>query len=240
MMPAVAILAGGYAKRLYPVTKTIPKSMIEVVGRPFVAHQLELLKRNGFKNIVICSGHLSQQIEDFVGDGKTFGLSVRFSVDGKKLLGTAGAIRKALPLLTDIFLVMYGDSYLDINFQAVVDYFSFHDKKGLMTVLKNNNKWDQSNVVYENGNVVAYDKKTRDQKAEYIDYGLGLLRKTAFDESNQKEVFDLVELYKDLIRKEQMLGFEVKKRFYEIGSPAGLAETEKYLSGKINKRQGGL
>lgn len=229
-MPSVAILAGGCAKRLYPITKTIPKAMVEVAGKPFIAHQLYLLKRNGFKNVIICSSHLSKQIEDFIRDRKNFGLSVRFSVDGKKLLGTAGAIKKALPLLTDVFLVMYGDSYLDIDFQSVIDYFSSHDKKGLMTVLKNKNRWDKSNIVYENGDIVSYDKKICDKKMEYIDYGLGMLRKSAFDEIDKKEAFDLVELYRGLIQKKQMLGFEVKNRFYEIGSPTGLAETERYLS----------
>ncbi len=228
-MPSVVILAGGWAKRLYPITKTIPKAMVEVAGKPFIAHQLCLLKKNGFKNVIICSGHLSKQIEDFVRDGKNFGLSVRFSVDGKKLLGTAGAIKKALPLLTDIFLVMYGDSYLDIDFQSVIDYFSSQDKKGLMTVLKNKNRWNKSNIIYENGDILLYDKHICNKKMEYIDYGLGMLRKSAFGKIGKKEVFDLVEVYKGLIQEKQMLGFEVKNRFYEIGSPDGLAETEKYL-----------
>ncbi len=210
--------------------------MVEVAGQPFIAHQLNLLKRNGFKKVIICSGHLSKQIEVFVRDGKNFGLSVRFSVDGKKLLGTAGAIKKALPLLTDVFFVMYGDSYLDIDFKSIIDYFLSGDKKGLMTVLKNKNRWDKSNIVYENGDIVSYDKRICDEKMEYIDYGLGMLRKSAFDEVDKKEVFGLVELYKSLIQKKQMLGFEVKNRFYEIGSLSGLAETEKYLSRLVQNK----
>ncbi len=229
MMLSVAILAGGCATRLYPVTKTMPKVMVEVAGKPFIAHQLKLLKKNGLEQVIICSGHLSRQIEDFVGDGKIFGLSVRFSIDGKQLLGTAGAVKKALPLLTDVFLLMYGDSYLDIDFQPIIDYFLSHDKKGLMVVLRNTSKWDKSNVIYKDGDIIEYDKDTRDRKMEYIDYGLAILRKSAFDETGKKKVFDLVELYKGLIRKKQMLGFEVKNRFYEIGSPSGLEQTREHL-----------
>ncbi len=229
-MPSILILAGGCATRLYPVTKTIPKAMVKVAGKPFIAHQLDLLKKNGFKKVVICSSYLSKQIQNFVGNGNNFGLSVHFSVDGKKLLGTGGAIKKALPLLTDVFLVMYGDSYLNISFLPIIDYFLSHDKKGLMVVLKNKNKWDKSNVICKNGNIIKYDKNSHDRKMEYIDYGLGILRKSAFDEINKREVFDLVVLYKGLIKKKQMLGFEVKRRPYEIGSPLGLAETEKHLS----------
>lgn len=229
MMPSVAILAGGYATRLYPISKTMPKVMVKVAGKPFIAHQLSLLKNNGLKTVVICAGYLSKQIEDFVGDGKNFGLSISFSVDGEKLLGTGGAIKRALPLLTDVFLVMYGDSYLNINFKPVIDYFLSRDRKGLMTVLRNMNKWDRSNIVCKNGDIITYDKNAHDRRMEYIDYGLGILRKSALDEIDDKEVFDIAELYRNLIQKRQMLSFEVKKRFYEIGSQSGLAETEEYL-----------
>jgi NDP-sugar pyrophosphorylase family protein len=229
MMPAVAILVGGYATRLYSVAKTTPKAMLRVAGKPFIAHQLTLLKKNGISKVVICSGYLSGQIEDFVGNGEKFGLSVKFSVEEEKLLGTGGAIKRALPLLGDIFFVMYGDSYLNIDFGQVFDYFMHYDKKGLMTVLRNKDKWDKSNIVFKNDKVVAYDKKGKPKNMEYIDYGLSMLRKSALDETGNKQIFDLVELYTNLIKKDQMLGFEIKERFYEIGSPQGLVETEEYL-----------
>ena len=228
-MPAVVILAGGCATRLYPITKTMPKIMVEVAGKPFIVHQLDLLKRNGFKKVIICSGYLSKQIEDFIRDGRKYGLSVDFSVDGEKLLGTGGAIKKALPLLTDVFVVMYGDSYLNIDFKVVIDYFLSHNKNGLMTIFKNANKWDKSNIVCKDGEIIIYDKNAHNKKMEYIDYGLSILRKSAFDEINKRSSFDLVEVYRGLIQRKQMLGFEVKNRFYEIGSRSGLAETEKYL-----------
>lgn len=229
MMPPIVILAGGYAKRLQPITKTIPKSMVEVAGKPFIAHQLALVKRNGFKKVIICSGHLSEQIEGFVGNGKKYGLSVNYSIEGRKLLGTGGALKKALPLLTDYFAVMYGDSYLDIDFKRIIDCFSAHNEQGLMTILKNTNKWDQSNVVCKNGEIIKYDKEINDPKMKYIDYGLGILRKSAFTGLTQKKVFDLVAVYQSLINKKQLLAYEIRKRFYEIGSHAGLAETEEYL-----------
>jgi len=231
MMSTAVIIAGGRAVRLYPFTKTVPKAMLQVAGKPFIAHQLALLKKNGITKVVICSGYLSKQIEEFIGDGEKFGLAVKFSVDGEKLLGTGGAIKKALPLLGDNFFVMYGDSYLNIDFKLINDYFMSYDKKGLMTVLMNKDEWDKSNIVFRNGKIINYDKKEKTRDMEYIDYGLSLLRKTAFDEIGNKEIFDLAEFYKILIKKGEMLGYEAKNRFYEIGSTQGLAETEEYLLG---------
>jgi len=237
MMPSVVIIAGGVATRLRPITQTIPKALLTVAGEPFMAHQLLLLQKNGIRDVVICSGYLSQQIEDFVGDGSRFGLSVRFSNDGEKLLGTGGAVKKALPLLGDDFFVMYGDSYLTVNFKDVYDCFKASLSLGLMTVFKNHNAWDNSNIVFEGGRIIIYDKKNKFPGMDYIDYGLGLLKKSAFDVMGAKEIFDLSELYQDIISKDKMVGFEVAERFYEIGSLNGLAETEKYI---LNTKKTGV
>jgi NDP-sugar pyrophosphorylase family protein len=238
MMPTVAILAGGYATRLYPVTKTIPKAMLQVAGKPFIAHQLGLLKKNGIREVVICSGYLSEQIENFIGDGEQFGLSISFSVDGEKPLGTGGAIKKALPLLRDAFFVMNGDTYLTIDLKSISDFFLSQNKKGLMTVLHNKDQWGKSNIVLKNRKIIKYDKEGKTTDMEYIDYGLSMLRKSAFDEIGDEEVFDLAEVYKSLIEKGQMIGYEVKSRFYEIGSAQALAETEEYLLSLSKKNQG--
>jgi N-acetyl-alpha-D-muramate 1-phosphate uridylyltransferase len=238
MMPAIAILAGGYATRLYPVTRAIPKSMLPVAGKPFIAHQLTLLKKNEIDRVIICSGYLSKQIEDFIGDGRQFGLSVLFSPDGHKLLGTGGAIKKALPLLTDNFFVMYGDSYLPIDYKAVYDFFQEHDKEGLMTIIRNSDAWDKSNIVCKDGRIVNYDKQKKSGDMDFIDYGLSILRKSAFDGVAGREVFDLTEIYQSLIEKRQMMGYEVKNRFYEIGSALGLSETEKYILESSGKNEG--
>jgi NDP-sugar pyrophosphorylase family protein len=229
MIPPVVIIAGGIANRLRPLTESIPKAMLMVAGEPFIAQQLSLLKKNGIRQVVICSGYLSQQIEDFVGDGSRFGLSVVFSADGEKLLGTGGAVKKALSLLDDIFFVMYGDSYLTVNFKDVYNFFITQQTMGLMTVFKNRDAWDTSNIVFKDGKIVIYDKKNKTKEMQYIDYGLGILKKTAFDLMPNTDVFDLSGLYQELILKKQMAGYEVPERFYEIGSLKGLKETQDYI-----------
>lgn len=123
MINTIAILAGGLATRLRPVTTTIPKSMIEVAGKPFIAHQLELVKRNNIENVVICASFLGEQIEEYLGDGKSFDLNIQYSFDGDELLGTGGALKKSLNILGDSFFVMYGDSYLSTDFQSINEYF---------------------------------------------------------------------------------------------------------------------
>lgn len=237
MMPSAVIIAGGIATRLRPVTAIIPKAMLPVAGCPFIAHQLTLLRKNGVSKVVVCSGYLSRQIEDFVGDGSKFGLSVGFSVDGEQLLGTGGTVKKALPLLGDIFFVMYGDSYLKVDFAAIYEHFIAQGKSGLMTVFRNRGAWDNSNIVFKDGEIITYDKKSRSADMEYIDYGLGILRKSAFDDLKDKSIFDLAEVYQKMISKGQMSGYEVSERFYEIGSWAGLAETEKFISETLKQEK---
>lgn len=229
MMPAALIITGGVGTRLYPITKTIPKAMIELAGKPFIAHQLNILKNNGVKRAVICAGYLGEQLKNYVKDGRDFGLRVDFSFDGEKLLGTAGVIKKALPLLEENFAVMYGDSYLTENFNPVADAFFLSGKKGLMTVFKNNGQWDTSNVVYVDGKIIKYDKKNAAPEMKHIDYGLLFFKKEAFAGIAENQVYDLADLCRELIESGQLAGYEVKQRFFEIGSFKGLEETRKYL-----------
>lgn len=217
------------ATRLWPITRKIPKAMLEVAGKPFIEHQLTLLKIQNITEVVICAGYLGEQIQDFIQSGDRFGLKVNYSFDGEKLLGTGGALHKALPLLGDFFWVMYGDSYLDTKYPPILDYFLSEDRFGLMTVYRNNNQWDKSNVLFKNGKILIYDKENPQPEMEHIDYGLSLLRKGAFTDIPEGKVFDLAELYAGLVNRNDMLGYEVKERFYEIGSPDGLKETESYL-----------
>jgi N-acetyl-alpha-D-muramate 1-phosphate uridylyltransferase len=233
MMPAVAILAGGLATRQYPATKTKPKALLEVAGRPFIFHQLELLRRNGVGRVVLCTGYLGEQIQAAVGNGSQWGLQVEYSFEGNRRLGTGGALRLALPLLGEAFFVLYGDTYLPIDFRAVHDYFQAKPALGLMTVLHNRNRWDQSNVAFANGQILRYEKEHPGPELEYIDYGLGLLRADAVAQE-QAEVFDLSLVYRRLLENGQLLGYEVRERFYEIGTPLGLAETEDYLRGEAD------
>ena len=229
MLP-VAILAGGLATRLRPLTETIPKSLVEIDGEPFLWHQLRLLRSNGVDRVVLCLGYLGEMVRDSVGDGHAFGLHVEYSFDGPTLLGTAGALKQALPLLGESFFVLYGDSYLPIDWAAVEAVYHAIGKSGLMTVYRNESQWDTSNVEFEGGRILAYDKKNLTPRMHYIDYGLGILRASAFQSVPDGQVFDLAALYQELLQTGQLAGFEAPHRFYEIGSFQGIEELGKLLA----------
>lgn len=228
MLPVV-ILAGGLATRLYPVTQTIPKALIEIAGRPFIDHQLALLKEKGVTQVILCVGNFGEMIETYVGDGSRFGLDVRYSYDGKVLLGTGGAIKNASDLLPDAFIVLYGDSYLDINIEPIVQRFYADNLPILMTVYQNRNAFDTSNIIVNDKKVVCYDKNVRDPSMEYIDYGLIVIRKTTFDLYPSDKPFDLSLVLSKMVAAGGVGAFEVKKRFFEIGSVQGIKETEEYI-----------
>jgi N-acetyl-alpha-D-muramate 1-phosphate uridylyltransferase len=230
MMPPVAILAGGLGTRLGELTKSIPKALIEVNGEPFIAHQLRLLRQNGVDHVVLCVSHLGEAIRGFVGDGSAFDLRVEYSYDGPVLLGTAGAIRQAQPLLGEQFFLLYGDSYLPCDYRAVANSFQASGKSGLMTVFRNEGRWDSSNVEYSDARILAYDKKNRTPRMEFIDYGLGMLRAEALARIPDGQPFDLAQLYQDLLHDDQLAAFEVKMRFYEIGSLEGIQDLSNYLA----------
>jgi N-acetyl-alpha-D-muramate 1-phosphate uridylyltransferase len=228
-----ALLAGGLATRLRPITETIPKALVEVAGRPFIEHQLALLRRNGIRRVVLCLGYLGEQIQALLGDGAAHGIELAYSFDGEQLLGTGGALRRAAPLLGQMFWVLYGDSYLDIDYRAVLEHFGRRDALGLMTVLHNDNRWDRSNVIFRDGQLLRYDKHAQDAGMAYIDYGAALLRRRALERIQPGQPHDLADLYCELVAEGHMIGYEVTQRFYEIGSHAGLAETQAYLEHNI-------
>lgn len=228
----VAILAGGLGTRLLPITETVPKSLLEVNGEPFAAHQLRLLRAKGIRRVVLCVGHLGEQVQRTIGDGSAFGLQVDYSFDGPALRGTAGAVRNALPKLGDSFFVMYGDSYLPCDYVAIERNFESAGVLGMMTVFRNEGKWDASNVELEAETILAYSKTVRTPRMRYIDYGLGVFRAGAFQDLPAAEACDLAELYADLLQSKQLGAFEVTERFYEIGSPAGLRETAEFLAAR--------
>jgi len=226
----VALLAGGMATRLRPITESIPKAMVKVAGRPFINHQLDLLRRNGIWRVVMCLGYRGRQLEAHVGDGSSLGMEIRYAYDGEKLMGTGGAIRRALHLLGDVFWVMYGDSYMDIDYRAVLKSFDRSGAHGLMTVLANGNRWDKSNVVFKGGKLLKYDKRNVTPEMDYIDYGVGILRREVLAEVPDDRPFDLAELYTRMVDERRMVGFEVTNRFYEIGTPTSLEEARQYLA----------
>jgi NDP-sugar pyrophosphorylase family protein len=233
----VAILAGGLATRLRPITEKIPKLLIDVAGEPFFSHQLRLLKRAGLSRVVLCVGYLGEQIVARYGDGAKWGVHIDYSFDGPKLLGTGGALIAALPKLGDAFYVLYGDSYLPIDYRGVGDHFLRSGKRGLMTVYENHGRYDASNVWFERGEIKVYDKKAKLPEMQHIDYGLGVFRATAFDAFPRDAVVDLAQVQQALVARHELAGFEIPERFYEIGSPEGLNELDALLrSGKLPAR----
>lgn len=229
LLPA-AILAGGLASRLRPLTDKIPKALLEIGGEPFLAHQLRLLRGRGLSRVVVCTGYRGEMIEEYLGDGSRFGLEASYSHDGPLLLGTGGALRKALPLLGDRFFVLYGDSYLTCDYREAQDAFFLSGKPALMTVYRNEGQWDTSNVRFEGGRILNYDKTNRTSKMRHIDYGLGLFAASAFSNVPDDRPTDLAYVYQQLLEAGELAGFEVHQRFYEIGSLSGIADLTQYLS----------
>ena len=225
----VAILAGGLATRLRPVTEKIPKALVAVAGRPFLAHQLRLLHSEGIRKVVLCVSYRGEMIEQEFGNGRRLGMELSYSVDGPELLGTGGALKKALPLLGEKFMVLYGDSYLAFDYSGPVGAFAASGKPALMTVFRNENRWEPSNVCFEEGEIKRYSKKKLTPDMKHIDYGLGLLRSEVLLPWPGDKPFDLAAVYEDLTERGALAGYEVAKRFYEIGSPQGLAEVEAML-----------
>ncbi|MBO9170432.1 nucleotidyltransferase family protein [Rhizobium sp. L245/93] len=235
MMRTVGILAGGMATRLRPITESIPKALVDVAGVPFICRQLNYLREQGVSRVVLCIGHLGHMIEDVVGDGSAFGLDVSYSPDGPKLLGTGGAVKQALPLLGDSFFLLYGDSFLPIDFQPIETAFLTSGRTGLMTVLENGDRWDKSNVLFRDGSLIEYNKHAPSIEMKYIDYGLGMLRADALGGYEAGAVFDIADLYHTLSLQGELAGYEVHERFYEIGSHSGLKEAESYFNERQRK-----
>lgn len=228
-LPPVAILAGGLATRLRPLTERVPKVLLPVAGKPFLAHQLELLRRQGITRAVLCLGYLGEMVQRAFGDCSSDGVKLEYSFDGPVLLGTGGALKRALPMLGEEFFVLYGDSYLPIDFRPIADFFERSGKLGLMTVFQNEGRFDTSNVVFGDGEIKVYDKKNKAPEMRHIDYGLSLFKSPAFDQWPGDKPFDLADVMQSLVAGEQLAGYEVKERFYEIGSHEGLAELEALL-----------
>jgi len=228
MLPTICILAGGLGQRLGARTARTPKPLLEVAGEPFLFHQLRLLAEHGAERVVLCVGYLGEMIEERVGSTR-FGVRIDYSYDSPQLDGTLGAIRRALPLLGDRFLVLYGDTYLRLDYKAAAADWIKSGTPALMTVLRNDGRWDTSNVVYAERRVLAYDKQHVTQNMRWIDYGLGGLKREALRVVDQRER-DLAALYHQLARTGSLHGFLATERFYEIGTARGLAETEAFLT----------
>jgi N-acetyl-alpha-D-muramate 1-phosphate uridylyltransferase len=229
MLP-VAILAGGLASRLQPLTGHQPKALLTVAGRPFIFHQLEMLRQQGVDRVVLCLGHLGEQIRAAVDAGRIAGLAVSYSFDGPRLLGTGGALRQALPLLGEEFFVLNGDSYLRCSLARIQAAYREAGRPALMTVLRNDNRWDRSNVLFSDGELLLYDKRAPRADMAYIDFGLAVLSRTVLEHWPPASDFDLADVLNELSLRGHLAGCEVSERFYEIGSPQGLRDAEQFLS----------
>jgi NDP-sugar pyrophosphorylase family protein len=231
------ILAGGLGTRLHPLTRSTPKALVPVCGRPFVDYQIELLKRHGITQILLCIGHLGDQIRAHCGDGSRFGVAIRYGDEGDRRLGTAGALRHVSALLADEFFVTYGDGYLRLDYARVMNYFRRHVRLGLMVIYKNRGRHDRSNVAVDGAFVAAYEKTDFLPGMDWIDFGVSILRREAVDLIPSGRPASLEQLYVGLIAKRQLLAYRARRRFFEIGSPSGLAEFEALVhAGRIGER----
>ena len=230
MLPPIAILAGGLGTRLGEQGRFTPKALVEVAGQPFLWHQLRLLAASGAFEIVLCVGHLGELIEERIGS-QLHGLHIAYSYDQPGLDGTLGAIRRAQPLLGERFLVLYGDTYLRVEYEEFDRKWRASGQPAAMSVLENAGRWGTSNAQYADGLVLKFDKFAPTKEMTFIDYGLGALEARALELISTKEA-DLARLYSSLAEKKLLFGFEARQRFYEVGSPEALEETARFLTGQ--------
>jgi MurNAc alpha-1-phosphate uridylyltransferase len=229
----IAILAGGLATRLRPLTERVPKALVEVAGEPFAFHQLRLLASLGFTEAVFLTGYLGERIEEAVGDGARFGMRVRYVPDGPMLLGTGGSIGRALPQLGPRFAVIYGDSWLEFDYQAAIAAFERDGRPALMTVFRNEDPAHANNVEFDGAEILAYNKTARTPRMHHIDYGLSVFCADVFAGLPLDVPTDLATITEDLAHRGLLAGYEVHHRFYEVGSFSGVAELEAHFAGTV-------
>jgi NDP-sugar pyrophosphorylase family protein len=233
MNTQAVILAGGLGTRLGDLTGGLPKPMVDINGRPFLEYELALLRKHGIEEIVLCVAYQADKISDHLGDGSGFGVHIQYSVEQEELLGTAGAVKQAEPLLNDVFFLAYADSYLEFDYEGALEDFDRRPHPAMMIVFRNDNHLERSNVIVEDGLVKVYDKENFLPQMAYINFGVSVLRKEALDSIPQGKPYSQEEWYQDLIKGGRLAAFETRKRFYEIGSPAGLAEFRRLVSAGV-------
>jgi len=228
----IVILCGGLATRLSHLTKYTPKSMVEIEGKPFLEYQIENLKKQSIKDIVLCVGHFSEKIEEYFGNGEKFDVNIRYSCDKEKLLGAIGALKNAEHLLKDTFFIMYGDSYINVDFHKIRDHFMQHDKPALMVVYKNQDKYDRSNLIVQDNMVIGYGEKERTRDMIYVDYGTSVLRKKILENVPKDTPYSTEQFFSELVKKRELMAFEVQERFYHIGDLEALEEFRSHIRTK--------
>jgi MurNAc alpha-1-phosphate uridylyltransferase len=230
MMLPVVVLAGGLATRLAGLSSRIPKALVRIAGRPFAYHQLDLLRRQGAERVVFCLGHFAEQIVAAVGDGTAFGLKVEYSFDGGQPLGTGGAVLRALPGLGDEFIVLNGDSYLPfVSLGSLTSAYLEARCPALMAIVRNENRWDRSNVSLRDGEIVEYIKRTDRIDLSYIDCGVSVLSRRMFSPYSKAKGLDLSDIFRNLSLTGQLAAMQMPQRFFEVGSVQGIADLENFI-----------
>lgn len=229
-LPQLLILAGGLATRLKPISEKFPKSLITINGEPFIFHQLNQVRKRGISEVVICIGYKGDQIKKAVGNGSKFGLDITYCEESENnLLGTGGAVLNALKELDDHFFIMYGDSWLNINFKKLYLKFLESQKSAVMSIIKNDNRWDKSNILFNRGKIIEYYKDSASENLKHIDYGVSIIKKRIFLEKIYGLKFDLEKVFSKLVNNKDLDAFLVYDRFYQIGTIEGIKETSKNL-----------
>ena len=221
------ILSGGKGTRVKKYTKKIPKCLIEINGKPFLYHQLEYLKKNNIKNVIVSVNYLGGKISSYLKKNIDF-INTKIVNDGKRPLGTGGAIIKSLRFLKKNFYIIYGDSYLNFNLKKLAK------KKNLatMAIFRNNNKYDKSNIELKKLGKIFYHKNNENKKLKYIDYGVSYVNKRIFKEIKKNIKFNLPDFFDEISKRNMLSGYKVIKRFYEIGSYNGIKDLKNYLKKK--------
>lgn len=225
----IVILSGGLATRLGELTRKQPKSLVEFLGKPFIEYQIKLLKSQGIREIVLCIGHLGEKIQEYLGTGKDKGVEISYSVEETRL-GTGGALKNAAALLHDEFLTIYGDSYLELDYNGLMSHFLSQNKLAMMTVLKNYNKREMSNTCVADGLVTKYSKTNVSDNMIYVDYGAHCFRKDVLKLMPENGFYPLEKLFPELVQRQELFAYEVYNRFYEIGSPEGIEDFKNHLT----------
>ena len=212
------------------LTKDIPKSLLTIKGKPFIYYQLFQLIDQGITEVFLCLGHLGEKIENYITMDLNLELEIKFVYDGNSVLGTGGSILNAIKYLPNEFFVLYGDSYLNINYRAVYNEYILSNKHALLTIYHNKGKFDSSNVqLRENGEII-YSKNNKNKNMNFIDYGLSLLTKDVFKKYFSHNVFDLSIVLESLSTQKQLAYYQAKNRFYEIGSKSGYENLKKNIT----------
>jgi NDP-sugar pyrophosphorylase family protein len=227
----VAILAGGYATRIKSISDHVPKSLIEINGKPFLEWQLELLEKNGISRVVLCVSHKAKQIEEYIATRKIGDLEIHFSHDGKSQLGTGGSIVNALDLLREEFVVIYGDSYLPIDYNKIINYFKDQGLPALMTVKRNKLSHEKNNVIFKKGKIELYDKAVSIPKMKHIDFGLSIFKAKSFEKYKKGDFLDLSVMQNESSILGILAGYEVFEPYYEVGSFQGIENFRVFTKG---------